>query len=133
MKKAKMQVANFIFDGSSSKHVNKKDNKGKPNHEKKKIEMKEQWNKPKKALFKGNYKFCNKYRHKGLIEKKKEKERKKKKGKQLTLVCFESKNVKVHSNTWWIDIKVTIHITNCVEALKKSKEAKWRWNDQIRK
>ena len=57
MKKAKVQAVNFVSHGLSSRQANKRENKGKPNHEKKKVEMKEQRKKPKKALFKGNYKF----------------------------------------------------------------------------
>ena len=60
MKKAKMQATNFAFHGLSFGHANKGDNKGKSNHEKKKIEIKEQSNKHKKFLFKGNYKFYKK-------------------------------------------------------------------------
>ena len=59
-KEMKMQVVNFISHGLSSRHANKKDNKGKPKHEKKKIEMKEQWNKPKKVFSKRNCKFYKK-------------------------------------------------------------------------
>ena len=55
IKKTKMQVINFISHGFGQ--VNNKDNKVKPNYEKKKTKMKEQRNKPKKALSKENCKF----------------------------------------------------------------------------
>ena len=46
MKKAKVQAVNFISHGLSFGQVNKREYKGKPNHEKKKARMKEQGNKP---------------------------------------------------------------------------------------
>ena len=80
MKKAKMQVANFISHCLSSRQVNKpmqRDNKGKSIHEEEKNNVKEQQHKSKKASFKGSCKFYKKY------------------GSTLTLVCFESNNVEV--------------------------------------
>ena len=44
MKKGKILVVNFVSSGSNFGHgsiSHQKDNKGKPNHEKKKIDMKE--------------------------------------------------------------------------------------------
>ena len=67
MKKGKFLAKNFVSNSLSSKHGNKsypKDNKEKPNHEKKKTNMKWQYHKPKKPLFKENFKFYKKYGHK---------------------------------------------------------------------
>ena len=81
--------------------------------------MKEQQNKPKKSLFKGNYKFCKKYGHKRIVcFKFKKWLEKKKKGNPLALVCFESNNINVPSNSWWLDTSATIHVTNFMQALR---------------
>ena len=63
--------------------------------------MKEQRNKPKKPLFKGNYKFYKKYGHKraDCFKFKKWLENKKKKGNPLDLVYFESNNIDIPSNS----------------------------------
>ena len=43
---------------------------------------------------------------------------KKKKGTLLAVVCSESNIIDVPSNTWWLDIGVTIHVTNSLQALR---------------
>ena len=103
MKKGKIQATNFVSHGSSYGQGSKshqKDNKGKQSYEKKKSKKKEQWNKPKKSLFKENCKFCKKYGHKraDCFKFKKWLEQKRK-GNPLALVCFESNNIDVPSNS----------------------------------
>ena len=46
-----------------------------------------------------------------------------KKGNLLSLVYYKSNIVDVGHNTWWIDSRSTIHITNFLVGFAKRKEA----------
>ena len=62
MRKGKPKTVNVVSHESSSRH--QKENKERSHHGRKKGNIKDNHFKPKKAQFKGNCRFCKKYRHK---------------------------------------------------------------------
>ena len=40
------------------------------------------------------------------------------KGNSISCVCYESNIVYVNHNTWWVDSRFTIHISNILQGMR---------------